>query len=109
MASGVLALGVAAVALAGHVWYLPALLELRAGAADRPRSRRSAAAACLVAWTTVALTAVVLPAGGPGPLVIGAAGAAGAVALRVRAAAQGRREVREAAGEWAELHQVKKV
>lgn len=34
--------------------------------------------------------------------------APGAVALRVRAAVQGRREVREAAGEWAELHQMKK-
>jgi hypothetical protein len=100
----VLALGFAVVALAGYVWYVPALLELRAGAADRPRSRRSAAAACLVAWTTVALTAVLLPADGLGSLTLCAAGAAVTVVLRVRAVMQSRREVREAAGVWAELH-----
>ncbi|MDH6225673.1 MULTISPECIES: hypothetical protein [Streptomyces] len=109
MGSGVPALGVAVVALAGHVWYVPALLELRAGAADRPRSSRSAAAACLVAWATVALTAVVLAAGGAGWPALGAAGGAGAVVLRVRAALQARRESRETAGAWAELHRVKKA
>jgi hypothetical protein len=101
---GVLALGFAVVALAGYVWYVPALLELRAGAADRPRSCRSAAAACLVAWTTVALTAAVLPADGLGSLALCAAGAAVTVALRIRSVVQARRETREAAGVWAELH-----
>ncbi|WP_151771876.1 hypothetical protein [Streptomyces abyssomicinicus] len=109
MDPSVLALGVAAVALAGYVWYVPALLELRAGSADRPRSCRSAAAACLVAWATVALTAVVLPAGGRSWLPLGAAGGAAAVVLRIRAALQARRESREAAGAWAELHRVKEA
>ncbi|MER5475642.1 hypothetical protein ABT026_01460 [Streptomyces sp. NPDC002734] len=101
---GVLALGFAVVALAGYVWYVPALLELKAGPADRPPSRRSSAAACLVAWTTVALTAVLLPADGVGSLALCAAGAAVTVALRLRALVLSRRETREAAGVWAELH-----
>ncbi|MEU3556434.1 hypothetical protein [Streptomyces fragilis] len=101
---GVLALGFAVLALAGYVWYVPALLELRAGAADRPPSRRNSAAACLVAWTTVALTAVVLPADAAGSLALCAVGAAVTVALRLRAVLLSRRESREAAGVWAELH-----
>ncbi|MGW3115704.1 hypothetical protein ACWDBW_00895 [Streptomyces sp. NPDC001107] len=104
MAHGVLALGAGLVTAAGCVWYLPALAELRAGA-DRPDSRRTAAAACLTGWTTLAAVAVLLLADVAWQAVcaIAVAGAAGAAALRIRAAAQHRHEVREIARHWAAL------
>ncbi|MFF2808299.1 hypothetical protein ACFVT2_14230 [Streptomyces sp. NPDC058000] len=60
----VLALGAAALSASGCVWYLPAAADLRAGA-DRPTSRRLAAAACLTAWATIALSAPLLLAAAP--------------------------------------------
>ena len=107
MAHGLPALGIALVTLAGSVWYVPALADLRAGA-DRPLSRRSAAAACLTGWGTCAAVAVLLLAGAVWQAVGAAAvaGAAGAVVLRLRAAAQERCEGRETARHWAALRAV---
>ncbi|MFD7879561.1 hypothetical protein ACFV5G_36660, partial [Streptomyces sp. NPDC059766] len=62
MAGTVPALGAALLTAAGCVWYVPAVADLRAGA-DRPVSRRTAAAACLTGWTTLAAVAVLLFAG----------------------------------------------
>ncbi|MFF4645903.1 hypothetical protein [Streptomyces sp. NPDC001389] len=95
-------LGLAAVTAAGCVWYVPSLADLRAGA-DRPASRRVAAAGCLVGWSTVALLVPLLPA--PGWALLGAAvtGAAATVVLRLLAVALRRREEREAAADWAAL------
>ncbi|MFD0505352.1 hypothetical protein ACFQ0G_25505 [Streptomyces chiangmaiensis] len=59
MPQAVLALGVAAVTASGCVWYMPALADLRAGA-DRPVSRRRAAAACVSGWSTAGTVAVLL-------------------------------------------------
>ncbi|MER5910321.1 hypothetical protein ABT124_07400 [Streptomyces sp. NPDC001982] len=105
MSHAVLALGVAAVTAAGCVWYLPALADLRAGA-DRPLSRRSAAAACLSGWATAGLVAVLLLVTEswwiPGATAV--AGASGTVGLRISAAARRRREARETARDWAQLH-----
>lgn len=104
MAQGVLALGAALVTAAGCVWYLPALAELRAGA-DRPDSRRTAAAACLTGWTTLAATAVLFLFGvaWQASCVTAVAGAVLTLALRIRAAAQHRHELREIARHWAAL------
>ncbi|ARP73384.1 hypothetical protein LK08_02515 [Streptomyces sp. MUSC 125] len=104
MPQALLALGAAAVTVSGCVWYLPALADLRAGA-DRPVSRRKAAAACLSGWTTagiVALLLLVSPAWWV-PSTAAVAGTAVTVGLRARAAVQRRRERREAARDWAEL------
>ncbi|MFJ9863812.1 hypothetical protein [Streptomyces sp. NPDC101165] len=104
MAQAVLALGAATVAAAGCVWYLPALADLRAGA-DRPVSRRRAAAACLGGWTTVGVVAVLLLVSEAWWVPSGAAvaGVAVTLGLRVRASLQRRRESRETARQWAEL------
>ncbi|WP_141202912.1 hypothetical protein [Streptomyces griseorubiginosus] len=101
MAQPVVSLGVALVAAAGNVWYLPALADLRAGA-DRPYSRRTAAAACLTGWTTLAVIAVLLFCGLPWrpTAVMAAAGATVTVALRILAAAQHHHETRDIA-RWA--------
>ncbi|MEV6613117.1 hypothetical protein AB0N31_04340 [Streptomyces sp. NPDC051051] len=106
MAQPVLALGTALVTAAGCVWYLPALAEVRAGA-DRPDSRRSAAAACLSGWTTVAGLAVLLLVAGTWwpPVAAAGSGAAVTAGLRIRAAAQRRREARETLRDWALLGQ----
>lgn len=95
-------LALAAVTAAGCVWYVPSLVDLRAGA-DRPASRRLAAAGCLLGWSTVALLVPLLLA--PGWALLGAAatGAAAAVVLRLLAVAVRRREEREAAADWAAL------
>jgi hypothetical protein len=97
-------MGAALVTAAGCVWYLPALADLRAGA-DRPLSRRTAAAACLTGWSTAAVVAAVLFAGvvWQAACVVAVAGATVAAALRIRAAAQHRQEVREIARHWAAL------
>ncbi|MBN0044625.1 hypothetical protein JS756_10995 [Streptomyces actuosus] len=104
MAQPALALGTALLTLSGSVWYLPALAEVRAGA-DRPDSRRSAAAACLSGWATVACLAAVLLLTETWrlPAALAAAGTALTAALRIRAALRARREAREAARHWAEL------
>lgn len=104
MSHTVLALGAASVAAAGCVWYVPALADLRAGA-DRPISRRTAAAACLTGWSTTVIVAVALFAGArwQAACVMAVAGVTGAAALRIRAAAQHRQEVRELVRHWAAL------
>ncbi|MEU6091390.1 hypothetical protein ABZ865_32365 [Streptomyces sp. NPDC047085] len=104
MSQAVLALGAGAVTLAGCVWYLPAIADLRAGA-DRPLSHRRAAAACVSGWTTAGIVAVLLLVSEAWwtPFATAVAGAAVTVGLRARAAVQHRRETREAARDWAEL------
>lgn len=108
MPHAVLALGAATVTAAGSVWYLPALADLHAGA-DLPLARRSAAAACLSGWATTGVIAVLLlvceewwtPSGAA------VAGTAFTVGLRARAAVQRRREMRDAARDWAALGHVR--
>ncbi|MFE0641163.1 hypothetical protein ACFW2Y_06065 [Streptomyces sp. NPDC058877] len=104
MTAAVFALGIGAVTASGCVWYVPALVDLRAGA-DRPASRRLAATACVTGWATAAVTALLLLAGAPGPLVLAGvvAGAAASVTVRVGAAVRRRREEREDAVCWAAL------
>ncbi|MCS0636721.1 hypothetical protein NX801_13835 [Streptomyces sp. LP05-1] len=97
------ALGLAAVAAAGCVWYVPSLADLRAGA-DRPASRRLAATGCLTGWSSVALLVpLLLLAPGWAALGTAVAGAAATVVLRLRAVAVRRREEWEAAVDWAAL------
>ncbi|WP_370416034.1 hypothetical protein [Streptomyces fradiae] len=104
MSGAVLALGIGAVTASGCVWYVPALADLRAGA-DRPVSRRLAAAACVTAWATAAAAALLLLGGLPAhPLAaLTTAGAATALTLRLRAALHHRAEQREAATYWPAL------
>ncbi|MFF0596352.1 hypothetical protein [Streptomyces antibioticus] len=104
MIQPVAALGAVMLTLSGSVWYLPALSDLRAGA-DRPDSRRTAAAACLSGWSTTGLVALLLLAAEAWWVPGGAAvtGAVVTVCLLGRASVQRRREVREAARDWAEL------
>ncbi|MFE3072423.1 hypothetical protein [Streptomyces sp. NPDC059247] len=104
MGAAVLALGVGAFTASGCVWYVPALVDLRAGA-DRPVSRRLAAASCVTGWATAAVLVPLLLLGTPvRPLLaLAAAGVGGGVALRVRAAARLRHETRETAVCWAAL------
>ncbi|MEU6333481.1 hypothetical protein ABZ839_03240 [Streptomyces cellulosae] len=105
MAQPVLALGCALVTGAGCVWYLPALADLRAGAADRPSSRRTAALACLTGWATVAAVGptLLLTASWWAPCAVTAAGGTAAAVLRVRAAVRRAGERRETARLWAGL------
>ncbi|MFE1316135.1 hypothetical protein [Kitasatospora phosalacinea] len=104
MAHPVLALGTAALTAAGSAWYLPALLDLRAGP-DRPRAARLAAAACLSWWSALAAAALLLAAPLPWPLPLGAAltGVLTAAALRGAAAAERRADRREQARTWSVL------
>ncbi|MFF9334233.1 hypothetical protein [Streptomyces albogriseolus] len=105
MAQPVLALGCALVTGAGCVWYLPALADLRAGAADRPPSRRTAAFACLTGWATVAAVGLTLlvTASWWAPCAVTAAGGTAVAVLRVRAALRRAGERRETARLWAGL------
>ncbi|MFJ8198221.1 hypothetical protein [Streptomyces sp. NPDC096152] len=107
MSHAVAALGAAALNAAGCVWYLPALADLRAGA-DRPDSRRSAAAACVTGWAGVGALAVLLlvAEGWWAPGVVALVGATATTALHLRAAVQRRREARETAHHWARLGHV---
>ncbi|WP_330340236.1 hypothetical protein [Streptomyces sp. NBC_00557] len=109
MPQRVLALGAATVTAAGCVWYLPALADLRAGA-DRPPARRRAAAACLSGWATTGVVAVLLFACEEWwtPSGVAVAGAAVTVGLRAQAAVQRRREMRQAARDWAALGNVRR-
>ncbi|UXY31740.1 hypothetical protein [Streptomyces sp. HUAS TT20] len=104
MPQAVLAMGVAVTTASGCVWYVPALVDLRAGA-DRPVSRRSAAAACLIGWGTTGCVAVLLlvAEGWWIPSAVAALGIAVTAALRIRAAVEQRRERREVAVQWTEL------
>ncbi|MHC3425132.1 hypothetical protein [Streptomyces sp. DT18] len=93
-----LALG--ALTASGCVWYVPALVDLRAGA-DRPVSRRLAALACLSGWGTAGLAAALLLTGAP--LTVAGAGMLACVALRLAAWVRARGEAREDAACWAAL------
>ncbi|WP_051830250.1 MULTISPECIES: hypothetical protein [Streptomyces] len=100
----VLAIGTAALTASGCVWYLPAIADLQAGA-DRPRSTRTAAAACVLWWAALALAGglLLVVADWRPAAQIALAGLVGGTALRVRARWDRRREVREAAASWAAL------
>ncbi|MFE7561873.1 hypothetical protein [Kitasatospora sp. NPDC057500] len=98
----VLAIGTAAITASGCVWYLPAIADLQAGE-DRPRSSRTAAAACVTWWACLALAGGLLlavPAWQPAA-EIALAGLVAGVLLRVRAHLQSRTERREQAVRWA--------
>ncbi|WP_327673909.1 hypothetical protein [Kitasatospora sp. NBC_00458] len=104
MSHTVLAIGTAATTASGCVWYLPAIADLQAGD-DRPRSARTAAAACVVWWAGLALAGVLLlavPDWQPAAR-IGLAGLVAGVLLRVRAHLQSRAEQREDTLRWALL------
>lgn len=104
MVQSVAALGAALVAVSGSVWYVPALVDLRAGA-DRPDSRRTAAAACLSGWSTTGVIALLLLLVEAWwvPVAAAVTGAAVTAVLRGRARVQRRRETRQAARDWARL------
>ncbi|GAA3820121.1 hypothetical protein [Streptomyces chiangmaiensis] len=104
MPQAVLALGVAAVTASGCVWYMPALADLRAGA-DRPVSRRRAAAACVSGWSTAGTVAVLLLLAEAWWIPRAAAVVGGLVSagLRIRAAVLRRNEAGETARQWSEL------
>ncbi|MEU1422481.1 hypothetical protein [Kitasatospora sp. NPDC005751] len=104
MSHPVLALGTAALTAAGCVWYLPAVADLRAGE-DRPRSVRTAAAACVVCWVGLALAGGVLPVVPDWRPAAGFAltGLVAGAVLRVRAYRHRRGEQRESGRRWAML------
>ncbi|MFJ3218930.1 hypothetical protein ACIPLC_23765 [Kitasatospora sp. NPDC086801] len=104
MTHTVLAIGTAALTASGCVWYLPAIAELQAGA-DRPRSTRTAAAACVLWWAALALAGgLLLALSDWRPAAqIALAGLVGGAALRVRARWDRRGEQRDAADRWAAL------
>ncbi|MFJ9695667.1 hypothetical protein [Kitasatospora sp. NPDC101183] len=104
MTHTVLAIGTAALTASGCVWYLPAIADLHAGA-DRPRSTRTAAAACVLWWAALALAGgllLAIPDWRPAAQ-IALAGLVGGAALRLRALWDRRAEQREAADRWATL------
>ncbi|MER6502773.1 hypothetical protein ABT218_26210 [Streptomyces sp. NPDC001455] len=104
MSHGVLALGVAVICVSGHVWYLPACIDLRA-AQDRPESRRPAAAAVLTGWATAGLTMLLLlaPFTPWAAVVVGSAGLSATLTLVVRSWLLRRQEQCEEAARWAAL------
>ncbi|MFE6745152.1 hypothetical protein ACFVGM_04805 [Kitasatospora purpeofusca] len=100
----VLAIGTAALTASGCVWYLPAIADLQAGE-DRPRSARTAAAACVTWWACLALAGGLLlavPAWQPAAQ-IALAGLVAGVLLRIRSQLQHHAEQREEAERWALL------
>ncbi len=104
MSHTILGLGMAALTAAGAVWYLPALVDLRAGA-DRPVSTRIAASATVAGWATAGALAVALFATGAWPVLaaLAGAGAAAVVALSGWALLSRRAEEREEIARWAAL------
>ncbi|MDT0419772.1 hypothetical protein RM574_30305 [Streptomyces sp. DSM 41982] len=100
MSAVVPGLALGALTASGCVWYVPALVDLRAGA-DRPVSRRLAALACLSGWGTTGLAAALLLMGAP--LAVAGAGMLACVALRLAAWVRARGEAREDAACWAAL------
>ncbi|AIA01321.1 hypothetical protein ACFU90_23505 [Streptomyces noursei] len=100
----VLALGTTALCASGCVWYLPAAADLRAGA-DRPVSRRLAAAACLTVWATVALSAPLLLAAASWTTLgaVTAVGTGAAVLLAALARARRGHEERATRRTWVAL------
>ncbi|MFJ5120448.1 hypothetical protein [Kitasatospora sp. NPDC088548] len=104
MSHTVLAIGTAAITASGCVWYLPAISDLQAGD-DRPRSARTAAAACIVWWAGMALAGgllLVVPDWQPAAQVA-LAGLVAGVILRVRALWYRRVERHEDGLRWAML------
>ncbi|AUY53189.1 hypothetical protein [Streptomyces sp. CB01881] len=100
----VLAIGTAAVTASGCVWYLPAIADLQAGD-DRPRSARTAAAACVLWWAALAMAGgllLVVPGWEPAAR-LALAGLVAGVILRIRAHRQRRAELREDGLRWAML------
>ncbi|MFJ8436312.1 hypothetical protein ACIQ9P_33930 [Kitasatospora sp. NPDC094019] len=98
------AIGTAAITASGCVWYLPAIADLQAGE-DRPRSARTAAAACVTWWACLALAGGLLlavPAWQPAAQVA-LAGLVVGVLIRIRSQLQQRSEQREEAERWALL------
>lgn len=106
MRQALLALATATTTASGCVWYVPALVTLRAGA-DRPASHRRAAVACLTGWGTAGIVTVLLLLTRTWWIPCAAAGTGGLLtaALMTRAAALRRREAREAALQWTRLGQ----
>lgn len=104
MNHSVLAIATAALTAGGCVWYLPAIADLQAGA-DRPRSTRTAAAACVLGWATLALAGgLLLALGDWRPAAqLALAGLGGGVALWLRALRERRVEQREADERWIAL------
>ncbi|MGW2374960.1 MULTISPECIES: hypothetical protein [Kitasatospora] len=104
MTHTVLAISTAALTASGYVWYLPAIADLQAGA-DRPRSIRTAAAACVLWWAALALAGgLLLALSDWRPAAqVALAGLVGGAALRVRARWDRRGEQRESAARWAAL------
>ncbi|WP_420834252.1 hypothetical protein [Streptomyces yunnanensis] len=104
LSPAVLALGATALCASGCVWYLPAAADLRAGA-DRPVSRRLAAAACLTGWATVALAAPLLLAAASWTTLGAVTGAGSATALLLAGLARAHRghEERATHRAWAAL------
>ncbi|WP_052391180.1 hypothetical protein [Streptomyces sp. NRRL B-24484] len=98
------AIGAAALAAAGNVWWLPALADLRAGD-DRPRSARPTALGCLAWWLGTALTAALwfTPAPGRLGLALLAPAALAGGALWFAGCVRRGAELREAARTWAAL------
>jgi hypothetical protein len=99
-----LALTTTATVLAGHVWYVPALVTVRAGQ-DRARSARLGAFACLTGWagavlvaTTLLLSADLRPA-----LIAALLGAIATLGAGTGAAVARRHERRTEDPLWAEL------
>ncbi|MFI9625976.1 hypothetical protein [Streptomyces sp. NPDC052042] len=104
MSHGVLALGVAVLCISGHVWYLPACIDLRA-AQDRPVSRRPAAAAVLTGWASAGLTMLLLltPLSPWAAATVGSAGLSATLTLAARSWLLRRQEQCEEAARWAAL------
>ncbi|MFF2144590.1 hypothetical protein [Kitasatospora sp. NPDC058190] len=104
MTHTVLAIGTAALTASGCVWYLPAIADLQAGA-DRPRSTRTAAAACVTWWAGLALAGgLLLALSDWRPAAqVALTGLVGGTALRVRARWDRYGEQRETAARWAAL------
>ncbi|MBW5480621.1 hypothetical protein [Streptomyces bambusae] len=107
MSHAAAALGVAVLCASGCVWYVPAIVDVRAGA-DRPGSRRLAATACLTGWGTAALLVPLLLAAAPWALTaaVAAAGAALTGAQAVRGRIRHNLEQREEARRWSALRHV---
>ncbi|GAA3367986.1 hypothetical protein GCM10020367_64350 [Streptomyces sannanensis] len=104
MSHMVLALGAAVISGSGCVWFVPAVVDLRAGD-DRLPSRRFAAWACVTGWATgAALALVLLVARSWQPVcAVAAAGAALTATLAVRARTCRRREEEESIRRWKAL------
>jgi hypothetical protein len=104
MSHTVLAIGAIALTAAGCVWYIPAVVDLRAGD-DRPRSVRLSAIACLSWWLSVAAAGLVLltPVSWQLSAALAVGGAVAGTTLRLTAAVDHHGEQREESRYWAEV------